>query len=110
MESINDGFRFILEVCALASLSYWGFKAHGSTAAKWGSGIGTPLLAIVAWALFVPPNASMRLDDPWKLFVELTVFGSATIALLRVGKPAWSSFLATAVTIHLVLTFVLNQR
>ena len=29
MRPANDGLRFVLELCALAAVAYWGWSAHG---------------------------------------------------------------------------------
>jgi hypothetical protein len=48
--------------------------------------------------------------DPWRLVVELVVFGSAVAALLDADQPVLAIVLGAAVALHLALTFVLGQR
>ncbi len=51
MMNANLAARFILELCALAALGYWGFKTGGDWAARVGLGVGAPLLAAVAYVV-----------------------------------------------------------
>ena len=43
----NLALRFLLELCALVALGYWGFKTGSGAIAKFALGIGTPLVAAV---------------------------------------------------------------
>jgi Protein of unknown function (DUF2568) len=43
----NLALAFLLELCALAGLGYWGFVTGGGLPAKIGLGVGVPLLAAV---------------------------------------------------------------
>jgi hypothetical protein len=49
--------RFLLELCALGALGYWGFKTGGGALAKVGLGLGVPLVAAVVWGTFVAQGA-----------------------------------------------------
>lgn len=46
--AVNLGVRFLLELCELAALGYWGFQAGGGALVRIGLGIGAPVLAAVA--------------------------------------------------------------
>ena len=52
--------RFLLELCALGALGYWGFKTGGGALAKVGLGLGVPLVAAVVWGTFVAPKALVK--------------------------------------------------
>jgi hypothetical protein len=73
----NDGLRFLLELAALVAVGYWGFKVADG-APRWLLGLGAPLLVAVVWGLFVAPEASLHVDDPLRLLLEVVIFGSAT--------------------------------
>ena len=60
----NLALRFLLEVCALVALGYWGFKTGGSLITKLALGIGAPLLAAVLWGTFVAPAQWWRCQEP----------------------------------------------
>jgi hypothetical protein len=108
METIrlaNVALRFLLELCALAALGYWGVKTGASPVAKLGLGIGAPLLTAIVWGMLVAPRAPM--PAPWllRLIVELVVFGIAAAALYSAGR----STLALAFVFNRVLMYVWGQ-
>ncbi len=57
IKGANLALRFLLELCALGLLSYWGFKTGGGLIAKILLGICAPLMAAVVWGVFVSPQA-----------------------------------------------------
>ena len=105
----NDGLRFLLELCALAALAYWGFHTS-SGAVQWVLGIGAPLAMAVIWGLFMSPKARWRLHDPARLVGEIAIFGAAAGALGDADQPTPAIALAAAVAVHLILTYPLDQR
>ncbi len=52
IKGANLALRFLLELCALGALGYWGFKTGNTTIAKIALGVGAPLVASgpFAWA------------------------------------------------------------
>jgi hypothetical protein len=56
---------------------------------RWLLGLGAPLLAAMVWALCVTPNGALTVADPWRLALELVVFGSGVGALGTRGMSAW---------------------
>jgi hypothetical protein len=109
MRPANDALRFVLELCALAALAYWGFRT-ASGAWQWVLGIGAPLAMAVVWGRFMSPKAAQRLDDPARLVAEVVIFGAAAAALADAGQRALANAFAVAVGVHLTLTFPLAQR
>lgn len=103
----NLALRFILELCALVALGYWGFKAGGTPITKLALGIGAPLLAAVVWGTFLAPRAAV--PGPLSLVLELGVFGSAAAALYAAGRPALAWALAVLYVINRVLMYVWGQ-
>ena len=93
MLPINMVLRFVLELCALAGLGYWGFTTGSGTLGKVVLGLGAPILAAVLWGMFVAPKAVRPLHDPAKLLVELLVFGGAAAGLYAAGQPVWAGVL-----------------
>jgi hypothetical protein len=51
LKGANLVLRFLLELCALAALCYWGFKTGTGSISKAVLGIGAPLAAAVLWGL-----------------------------------------------------------
>jgi Protein of unknown function (DUF2568) len=77
LRSLILAVHFLLELCALAAIGYWGFRtAEG--AMKWVLGIGTPLAAVL-WAMFVAPGSTAPVA--LRVAVVVAVFGSAAAAL-----------------------------
>lgn len=100
MMNVNLAVRFILELCALAALGYWGFKTGGDWVARFSLGIGAPLLAAVVWGLGVAPKARLDLPAAVRLMLELAVFGAAIAALYTVGRSGLAAALAVAYAIN----------
>jgi len=109
MRPANDGLRFLLELCALAAVAYWGWSEHGGVW-RWVLVVAAPLAVATLWGKTIAPKARRRVRDPWRLVVELVVFGGAVAALLDADQPVLASVLGSAVAVHLALTFVLGQR
>jgi hypothetical protein len=81
---LNLALRFTLELGALAALAVWGAHAGASRVAALALAILAPLLAAVAWGLFVSPKARIRAPKLMRLGVELAVFLAAASSL---GNP-----------------------
>ena len=109
MRPANDGLRFLLELSALAAVAYWGWSEHGGVW-RWVLVVAAPLAIAVVWGNTIAPKAKRRVHDPWRLVVELLVFGSAVAALLDADQPVLAIVLGSAVALHLALTFALGQR
>ncbi len=107
MKGANLAVRFMLELCALAALGYWGFVSGGNLIAKVALGIGAPILAAVVWGLFVAPKAAIPLSMPLRLLPEAAVFGAAFVALYGTGHPrlAFAFLLVAIVNRILVLAW-----
>ncbi len=101
LKMINLALRFLLELCALAALAYWGFHTGGGWLLKTVLGVGAPLLAAVVWGAFVAPKALVPVSAPVRLALELAVFASAVAGLVASRQP----FLAVA----LGLLYVINR-
>ena len=109
MRPANDALRFFLELSALAAVAYWGWtEPHG--ALRWVLVVAAPLAVSVVWGRWMAPRSTKRVGDPWRLIIELLVFGSAGAALARADQPTLAVVLAAATAVHLALTFALGQR
>ncbi|MFJ8526695.1 YrdB family protein [Bacillus sp. NPDC094106] len=101
IKSVNLAIRFLLELCALASLSYWGFQVGESVYTKFIFGIGSPLLFAILWGTFIAPKASLKLPEPYRFILEFIIFGVASSALYVVDK--------TILAIILGMVFIINR-
>ena len=81
IKGANLALRFLLELCALGALAYWGFKTGSGMIAKIGLGIGAPLGAAVVWSVFVSPQAPVALSGPGVLVLQVVIFGLAAAGL-----------------------------
>jgi hypothetical protein len=93
---------FLLELCGLAALCYWGVRTGGGPLTKTALGIGAPLLAAVLWGLFAAPRAPVSVPLVG-LGVKLIVFISAVAALYTTGHRGLAIAFAALVVVNSVL-------
>jgi len=96
MRSAIFGLRFLLELTLLVALGYWGFTAPDGVLLKLLLGLGAPIVAAVAWGLFVSPKAAVRLPASVVVGLELALFGAAAAALYVAGQQTLAVALAVA--------------
>ena len=107
--AVNDVLRFLLELTALAGLAIWGWGT-GPTGVNILLAIAAPLAAAAVWGAFVAPKAPRHPGDPWRLMLEVLVFGAGTLAFAA-GGVGWAAVaLGVLAAVHLVATFPLGQR
>lgn len=105
----NLALSFLLELCALAALGYWGYHTGPSTPTKIGLAIGAPVLMAVFWGAFLAPKAAVPLAAPLSLALKLLVFGLAAAALALAGQRTLAGILAVAVIVNLGLAAIWRQ-
>ena len=99
IKDVNLAASFLLELCALAALGYWGFHAGRGLAAI-ALGLGAPLLMAVAWGLFVAPRATVTLPAPVAFVLGLTILVLAAVSLAGAGRPLLAGIMAAAVLLN----------
>lgn len=99
----NLGLRFILELCALAALGYWGYRTGSATLTKLGLSGGAVIATAVIWATFVAPNASVSVPGPVHALLQVLVFGATAGALYTVHRPTLASLFAITVLVNAAL-------
>jgi len=109
LKSLNLALRFLLELCALTAVGYWGFKVGSNTFMKYLLGIGAPLLIAVIWATFGSPSAPKQLTGVARLFLELAIYGVAAAALYSAGRADLAGIFIAVVVVNLVLMYVWGQ-
>jgi hypothetical protein len=82
---VNEGLAFVVELLALAGLAWWGAETGGGLFVHLLLGIGTPLAAIVVWALFVSPKARVELPLSGAVAMKALIFGTAMICIDVLG-------------------------
>ena len=110
LELLNAAIRFVLELCALAALAFWGFTVADTLAVDLLLGLGAPLAFALVWGAFVAPKAPLRLPDPQRLMLEATVFGIAAIALLAADASVLAVILVVSFAVNVGLMVYLGQR
>jgi hypothetical protein len=101
--------RFLLELCMLAAIGYWGFKTNSSWAMKIVFGVGLPLLVAVLWGLFLAPKATHPLTGMSHLALEIFLFGAGAFALFAVGRADLGFAYAAVLVVNKVLMLAWKQ-
>jgi hypothetical protein len=96
----NLALRFVLELAALAAVSWWGWEVGGSTAARLALAVVFPLAVAFVWGTFIAPKARVKVSRPVWLVLQIAIFVVAAHALAVV----WSAWVGIA----LLLVFVAN--
>ena len=104
---VNLGLRFLLELCLLAALGYWGFRVGQGPVARFALGLGAPLVVAVVWGLFMAPKATVPLPGPLHLAGEIALFGLGAAALFAAGQPRLAVLFAAAAIVNRALLAVL---
>ena len=107
---INLALRFILELCALYAIGYWGWQQPvGLT--RWLLAIGLPLLTAFLWGAFraaVPHHGGKGLviiPGAARLLLEAIFFIGAVWALFAAGQPNWAGVLAGLLIFHYAISY-----
>ena len=109
IKGANLLLRFLLELCALGALGYWGFKIGSVTITKIALGVGAPLAAAIVWGVFVSPRAPVELPGLVVLLLQVLVFGAAAAALVASGHRTLAMAFGVIVVINAVLMYVWEQ-
>ncbi|MDQ1911097.1 DUF2568 domain-containing protein [Paenibacillus sp. GD4] len=109
LQYTNLAIRFLLELCALAALGYWGFHTGQGFLLRLGLGLGSPLALAVLWGMFGSPNAAYPLHGGLHLLLELVAFGSGAAALYAAGLPRLALLYGAAFLINRLLMHLWGQ-
>jgi len=109
LKSINLAFAFLLELCLLAALGYWGYHTGQSTLMRWLLMIGAPLVLAVVWGVFLAPKSVVALPSGVKLAGKGIAFVVGALALGSVGQSTWVAIFAVAVAINMGLIVIWRQ-
>lgn len=97
LRGLAAAVAFLLELCALAALGYWGAVAgHGA----WAFVLAalTPLAAAVIWGTFASPRAPVRVATAPKVALRLIVLLGGAAALAVAGQ-GWLALALAAVVV-----------
>ncbi|MDM5233110.1 YrdB family protein [Lysinibacillus pakistanensis] len=107
---LNLALRFLLEICLLIALGYWGMQTGKGWFLKICLGIGVPMIFAFIWALFGSPKATMPLNGTFHFMLEFVMFSLAVIALYAAGRKQLASIFAILIIINQILLTFFNQR
>jgi hypothetical protein len=108
LKSLNLALRFLLELAALASLGYGGWKLPHSLPARIGLSLAVPVAAVVLWSLWVSPQAAYHVPA-MRILVELLVFGGAAYALARLRSASAAVLLLVTCAANATLMVIWDQ-
>ncbi|MCQ6557167.1 YrdB family protein [Paenibacillus mendelii] len=106
----NLCLRFLIELCALTALGYWGFYAGKGYLVKIILGIGLPLLAAVIWGMFVSPKASIPTTGIIRFLLEICVLGAGGVALYAAKYDKLAILYAIVMMVNLTFTYLWKQH
>ena len=99
-ESLTLLVRFLLELCMLAALGYWGFETGDSAVAQWALGLGVPVAAAVVWGMFIAPKARHPVPTAVWIGLQAILFGAAALGLAAVAPAQLAVLFVIAVVLH----------
>ena len=109
MRAVNDGVRFILEICALAAICWWGWQPGRSSASRRLLAVGGVVLLSVVWGVFrSESDAIVEVPTAVRILIEVVAFGAATAALVAVGRTGLAVAFAVVAGINEILEYMLN--
>jgi hypothetical protein len=94
--AVAAAVAFLLELCALAALGYWGAHAGNGVWAYVLAAL-TPLAAAVIWGTFLSPRAPVQLPTVPKVALRLAVLLGGALALAAAGRGLLAGALAAVV-------------
>lgn len=112
MEAIkgaNLALRFLLELCALVALGYWGVHTGDGLLLKLGLALGALLLFAVAWGTFAALKAPVHLPRLVKAALGLVFLEIAAVALAIAGQPILAAIFGVIVLINALLLAAWKQ-
>ncbi|MBP1042866.1 YrdB family protein [Vagococcus sp. BWB3-3] len=85
MKNISNIFRFTLEVSSILLLVISGFK-HYTGLLKLVVALILPIAIIVLWSILMAPKSAYRVNEIFRLIIELILFGSIAFLLYYNGE------------------------
>lgn len=108
-QELNIALRFVLELCILGIIGYWGFRVGKIPAMKITLAITLPAIVAVIWGLFGAPNAEWEVQGTLHVLLEILVFGLGVMALYHLRHYALASVLAVVIIMNRILMFIWDQ-
>ena len=109
LKGMNLAVRFLLELCMLAAVGYWGFKTHSTWTMKILFGIGLPILIAVIWGYFMAPRSTHRLSGIPFTVMDILLLGSGAVALYASGQVTLAGIYAAVLAVSEILRLIWKQ-
>jgi hypothetical protein len=91
---IVDAFAFLCEISLLLALIVIGSRLGHTLAARILLAVALPTIGVIIWSLWMAPTAMSRLDDPWRFFAQVTLFGATASLAAFANLTPWGIALA----------------
>ncbi len=108
---LNLAFRFILELCALVGLGFWGWKL-GSGMIQYLFALGFPLSAAVLWGVFAVPEdpsrsgkAPIPVPGIMRLLLEFLILFAGVFGFWTAGYAILAFVLSFGILFHYMISF-----
>ena len=106
----NMALSFLLELCLLAALGYWGFKTQTGWLARTLFGVGLPLAAAALWGVLLAPASKRRLPLLPRLGLKIMLFGLGAAALYNAGQPGPALVFGALAAVNMLLALAWRQE
>ncbi len=106
----NLALRFVLELCGIAAVGYWGFTVDLGTPWRFILGVGAPLALIAFWAFAVAPGADNPIPQLARMALGTAVLELAAVAVLASGQPALGGVYAVALIANALAMVMLGNE
>jgi len=110
VKGLNLGLAFLLELCLLAALAYWGYRLDAGTAVRWLVAIGAPAALALTWSQLAAPTARRRLPPARLVVFKVIVFTLGAALLYSTGQHWLAILLEAAALLNLGLAVVWEQN
>src|SRR5579859_6606615 len=110
MKAFNLLIRFLLELCALAALSYSGYHAVGDEAVRIVLAIAAPLALAILWGLFAAHKARFPPPRTWKAFFGFLLLEAAAGSLALVGQGELAAIFAAVIVANSAVLYQLGYQ
>lgn len=110
LKMLNLAIAFLLELCMLAAIGYWGYHIKAAHWLKITAAIGLPLLAAIIWGVFLAPKSVMALDAGAKMGGKAILLAIAILLLYYAGRTTLATWLAIVATVNILLILYWKQH
>jgi hypothetical protein len=109
LKLLNLALRFVLELCLLAALGYWGYAVGATPVVKFLLAVVIVVGAAAIWGVFLSPKRPVQLGGAARLVMEAALFALAVAALAATGHQALAVALGVAYVINKGLIMLWKQ-